>query len=517
MYPIKITLLTPIHIGSGVNLESLTSYVHFPGEQKIVLIDEYKIYQLFQNKQSDMEDWIRQINDKAHNKTLSKGAFLEWIKLKAGRKNIQLTDVGNTIIDYRPSSDNKSTTTQVLKTALRSGNGRILLPGSSIKGSLRTAFFTNSLPKTLSRVDWTDERSKFSGKALEKRIFSPETKKISDSPNYDVFRFVRFSDFHFDHSEAYICRVFSNYDADVQDRKDLDNILECIPSGQIAYGTLQIPKNQIHLNTKYSIINEEANKRIDIYKLFKESNDYLLNQLDLEKERFKNANDPVDSFLIELNDIAEKIKKLDSNNQCILRIGAGSGFLFTTGGWQEKLMPETERRKLAFDVRHGRNKNDKLPFPRSRKYISGSTSLPLGFVLLELLDPELWKEEQRAVELRRAQIDAEIRAEQQRDLERIEKEEKERAQKEKERDVLEPLTNPVRSNDEVDVRILESVPGKPRSTHVEMMDNKGNVKRGIMSGYNATPDEYGKVAIAKVQKVDGMTRIPELLNFVRFK
>lgn len=517
MSAIRITTLSPVHIGSGLDYDPLSGYAYFPNEGCIALVNDQKIFDLLQGKQQDIEDWIRLINQTAHHKKESKDAFRQWLERKAGR-SLKPTDVGDLILDYHPSANNAPITTQALKAGIRSGNGRAIIPGSSLKGSMRTAFFASKIPEKLSVTDY-QERGKFKGDSLEARYLSPYAKQEArgERPTHDLFRFVRFSDFAFETTDARICRVVSEIDQqEVKERSDLDNLLECIPAGQKALGRLQLPAQQIALNIAHNILPKQAAIELERASLFRMANAYMRGQLEKELSRLKGKSEPAHNYHQQLEDLLHIIEGLGDRG-CVLRLGAGSGFLFTTGGWQEDRMDTANLKQLAKEARHGRYKNDKLPFPRSRKYLSGKEVLPLGFVLVEYVDEAVLAQER---EVARAQEAARIQAEkEQREREQKERELKEKAEKEAAETKLRltPMPAKLKTGTEVEVRIEGPLAGKPRWASVTCLRADGIEKAAKMSGFNALPEDAGKIVFAHIQKMGFDGKSPDELSFKRLK
>lgn len=121
VYNCKITALSPLFIGSGEEISGLLDYI--PNGDKIVILDWNKL--LNHPKIKDKEDEINNITDDIEEGRLDLKKFLN-------EKNIKLGEVEKYRINLSQSIG-KNAIKNFIKT-----NGKPYIPGSSMKGAIRT-------------------------------------------------------------------------------------------------------------------------------------------------------------------------------------------------------------------------------------------------------------------------------------------------------------------------------------------------------------------------------------------
>lgn len=282
------------------------------------------------------------------------------------------------------------------------GGHRPYLPGSSIKGSIRTVFLVHlldgqkltpeyatlgnnpkDLKKQFDRVYGNILRNEFTGKRAQS----------------DIGRLFHLPDIEFGGSTCELHKfVVANWTHKGWQSTDqeLTAWLECLPAGLSSEMDFQFDKTLFELVKMYRppgyFPYRDKDKILgQINPLFNMINSHTLELLKSEQAFLEgkfSGHPVVEKYHAHLETSVKEIKNAASD-YCILRLGFGSGFRFMTGDWQEEGMDEPldNRRGNAFQrlqwaVRR-KNYGD-LPFPKTLKILENGQ--PLGFVKLEKMN-----------------------------------------------------------------------------------------------------------------------------------
>ena len=189
MSKVKIQTLTPVHIGSG-NFISNSELVEFQdGDDSFIgIVSPEKILKLVGN--NNINNWVTYIeNDKSIKDFLRKYAPNAMPQYYIKRSVLSF-GLGTT-----------------LKECLHDGSGKPYIPGSSIKGAIRTAVLASMVDVTKGldkEIDKTNPRKtdrygnpikKASAVSVENSLFALSKDK---APNSDFFRFIKVGDAYFE-------------------------------------------------------------------------------------------------------------------------------------------------------------------------------------------------------------------------------------------------------------------------------------------------------------------------------
>lgn len=241
---LKIKILSPVHIGSGEKKNKMSfiqegNRVYFINEEFFLkLIDEEKITDVF----------IQWVNGGGSNISLF---FNNYNQYKHIRK--KLLERPLYCLPVKGSIDREITL------HIKDANNNFYIPGSSIKGAIRTALLYNILkegkPDTqqlLYGVSDTDikgvlnidsDKGKWAGMEIEKFTLRAGVKKELDSgkiikkyddAKYDLLRFIHISDINIPLSKCSIIpvRTFSSVSEDLMSVKSFITNIEIIENGQ---------------------------------------------------------------------------------------------------------------------------------------------------------------------------------------------------------------------------------------------------------------------------------------------
>ncbi len=457
---LHIKVLTPLHVGSGRTLRSNTEFLKF--DEVVSVIDDHKILKLI--GEENIEKWVDIIS--------TGKSLLDYLKQRSPSKTVEPAQTDKRLV---PIVGQYLKPDNGLREHIFSGNGKPLLPGSSLKGAIRTAVVNGLLEKN-SFVANGVLKSKDIGtnKKGERTVkygkFEP--KLVGKDPNHDSFRLVRIGDVHFENTVCLLAQTVNQKNG-LEIKEMVNQLVECIPVGSEALSGVSIPDDLLkEINKRPLIANEmKANNAINDWgKIFRQINQFTKKQVDSEFREYNSVTLPKEalSYPETLREISDKIDKL-TDKECIIRVGFGTGYLNMTGGWpleqwKKTLTPaqyQTEMSDLGTAVRKN-SKYNSFALPKSRKIISGG--VPMGFLKLTLWtaqQAEEWKnkaaQRQAKLEQQQAQAAEEARhkAEQAAEADRIAAEE---AKKPK------LYEGPISKNLEVDAEVIVS--GKPNRVKI---------------------------------------------------
>ena len=369
MSNVKIETLTPVHIGSGNFLYYNTDFVqvNINREPYIAIISEEKIWKLL--GEQHLEKWLAAIARRENVKE-----FLRRFAPEAKSK------------DYakrRMAAFCEVKENDTLKETIHNGLGLPYIPGSSIKGAIRTALIA-SLAHTIQgkeiKIQARDRRGNtlIEASAVEKELFG-------DDPNSDVFRFIQVGDAYFEKNTEIATRLVNlNY------RKNETDLLDASKSQLVeAIGTKAESMLQLKISKPYyDFVKRKypptGNLPVtSIGDLFRFINDHT-RKLTEEEIQYWSGIDKTggDNYVDEMKKILEAIDQCEAGKSCVLRIGHASGWRFITGAWTEALR---NFKDVVVPATRPNNRNYvEYDFPKTRRL--DEDSYFLGFVKLTLTE-----------------------------------------------------------------------------------------------------------------------------------
>lgn len=371
-YSIHIETLSPLHIGSGRELLANYEYLYFGKQATVILAKEEKIMEIFGKE--DIGEWLDIIEKKGD---LLKALF-------SRTDSLNLNELAHRKIAIK--GDSKPDNSQNIKEQLFNGMGKPLVPGSSLKGAIRTAVFAANLHKQpdLVRNNYLITREKYV-KGQKATVFQDnglEKKLLGSDPNHDIFRLLRVGDVLFSDTEA-----FRSYSVNkgregwfVSDK--ISAFMECIPAQRESLLQISIPDDLIKQAQKQNYFAQNT-QQLQLKKLFATINDHTQKLLNNElafwsQDKAKNKQ-IVNEYIIHLQQLIASAKQCQEG-ECILRLGGGSGVDFMTGDWQEALLSPDNYEKW---VKQFRGSAFELGFPKTRRLAHNQS--PIGFVRLKMV------------------------------------------------------------------------------------------------------------------------------------
>ena len=379
MSKIKIQTVTPVHVGSGNFLRHNSDFVTWNegGESYIGVIDPKKMLSIIGVEHLD--DWVRLIERNGDTK--------EFMKSKGGCSNPE--EYVQRII----FNNAKVNATDTLKECIHDGLGRAYIPGSSIKGAMRTAVLAtlankiDGIERLALSVNPRTGKKKVSATTVEQELFGGD-------PNSDVFRFLHVGDAYFGECEI-SSRVIN---LNIRQKEDLidkskPQIIESIfteeesetlmkvdaryydwakshwPQGPKAKPLGEMPREMKSLEALFVLINKHTEKLVS---------DEITYWKEVQKDDYYGA----DEYIERMQEILAALKSCREGKECILRLGHASGWRFITGAWAEQLKNFTS--DIVPASRPQNHKYEEYDFPKSRRIDEASDIF--GFIKLTLCD-----------------------------------------------------------------------------------------------------------------------------------
>jgi len=365
MANIKIETLTPVHVGSGNLLYNDADFINETIDNKpsICIISQTKIWNIL--GQQHLDNWLSAI-EKRDTK-----AFL-----KQFAPDAKASDYAERVIPlYIQKPLGRDDT---LKECIHNGFGLPYIPGSSIKGAIRTAVLA-SLADTVQYKErkiqqFKHGRTAITASDVEKALFGRD-------PNSDVFRFIQVGDAYFERDTEIASRMINlNIRQSSSDLKDarMPQLVEAICSDASGEFQLKIAKEYYdfakpkfaelgnlpvaNLNDLFSMINAHTKKLVE-------------DEIDDWQQIDKTGGD---DYVGEMENVLAAVNGCSPGKSCVLRIGHASGWRFITGAWAEAL--QNFNNVVVPAARPNNRQYEDYPFPKTRRL--DEDSFIFGFVKL---------------------------------------------------------------------------------------------------------------------------------------
>jgi CRISPR-associated protein Csm5 len=376
MSKIQITTLTPIHIGNGYEIPAGAGHLYFGKDRKLAILDDQKVLEVIGGI-DEIHRWIAKIN--------APQELLEY--LRSRKRNLAAEDISKRILINKSEA---SVANKSIREHIHS-RGQLYLPGSSVKGSFRTVLFQQEVAKDHAinkRVDdqfsslarseeiIKDRKGRYTDTRISKLIFG-------DDPKKDVLRLLHVSDFYFDTPGVLHKTIGLNYhgEDDYAVKESITQFAECIPAKATSVGRINVPAVMANALKARGYFSGKVNA-ISLQDLFKQAKDYMEVMLNDELNLYSGVELPegAEGFEDKLNDLFDLNSSLKDGQECIIRLGYGSGYRFMTGGFIDYLK-DNQQQELKRQVRHP--KYEHFDLPKSRRMKEGG--VPLGFIKLSVL------------------------------------------------------------------------------------------------------------------------------------
>ena len=367
-----VKTITPVFIGNGRSYfanEFVTGRANYKGEKNDI-IKRINVIEYYKDLSDDKKD---KFIENLSNPNFKLEQYDSKVKTKYRRYNglckFPLTDKNG----YKNIPNEIA---EVIKT-----NDKLFIPGSSIKGAIRTGLLYNlinadDIPRNIIKNNkgkyYIDKKREY--KNFINKIFSAPK---GNSAQKSIMRFLQISD-------SSVVNFPQIYDLKTIKAKPTGTFEDHGRNGRVIKTYAETIGKSTSL--KFSLnnsLNDDVLKRIGI-----EDKKYLISLKNIKESLYNFSNDIIDheiEFFDKYNKpnikgLYEKLSKMNKLDEPLIKIGSGSGLLATSIGLKIK---NDDSRRFE-EIRQSFRRSYEYEFPKSRKITS--TNLPLGWVQLSFAD-----------------------------------------------------------------------------------------------------------------------------------
>jgi len=343
----RLEILTPIHIGSGDKYLATDFVIK---KDRAVFIDSIKFFEEVDKKGLDPIDVAREI-----------GEGKKFIEDFVDPYKIKIREV-----PFNGKFNGKKQKKEIL--AHIKSRGKPYIPGSSIKGAIRTAILWKEVNDNRGLLEWTVNHIKEEVKRkrghldrrdltklddeLEEKVFrKAKLTKKKDDPKNDLLRAMRIYDSEF-------IDGYSIYQINFLGMRDLSALAECLDARQVT----ELEANIDGLTLEY------LNQKLDCDYILSASREFAEKIVEVEVNR----NYPPEA--------KREFKNVLRSRGVVLRVGWGIGWYSSTIGTLLKTHPEFEdiRKKLGLGINPKAKRKFSRNFPMIRRITFDNR--PLGWI-----------------------------------------------------------------------------------------------------------------------------------------
>ncbi len=367
MAKIKLKVLTPLHVGSGIELQGNFEYLYFRRDNKIVVIDEEKVFNIIDKE--EIKTWTGIIEEK--------GDLLKYLqKRKQDLRPIDIAKRIMNIVGYSPTTTrNGQRSVKPIREQLHNGMDKVLVPGSSIKGSIRTAVLAGAIYDdedsrfTKKRNNLVNRYAKYNDAQLVKNY-------LGKDPNQDIFRLLHVGDAHFTNTDCYHCPSINLMRDRWQFKHRIEQFVECISPNATSEMEFSQPKHLIEQAKRKNYFKQNISV-LELPNLFENLRNHFSDVISNELDFWEKENNPhiVIDYIESLENLYDQIEACKPN-ECIIRMGFGTGYKNITGDWQKENMLPRDVKELERGLRHRRYEG--MLYPKTRRMTKDGQ--PLGFL-----------------------------------------------------------------------------------------------------------------------------------------
>lgn len=356
-YRLRITTLSPLHIGTGRKLAEGSDYIYMNDRYWMVDVDRL-IDRLDERGDAAKLSQIAARQPLDRILTAQSDFDAECMMLLRGARN------NSPNIDLR-----------VVHEQIKNMRRQTYIPGSSIKGALRTvlAFHGWAAQNMRLNVNQLSGGPKFVALPTERRVFVANRR--GEASNYDLLRLIQMGDSAPDEKRRLLVshiRVLSN------GRNRGEIYLEAIPQGVTFDAFLTVDS---YLRRDPAAIAElgwddQHLGLLNMKRLPQLIADYSAQRLEADRVRWSSSTDPICDFYDQLKKLHDE---RDPETECLLQLGWG-------GGWDSKTFNTRLREDQAqfealvtrYKVVHRGSYNPNWQVPKSRRVVLDADDAPVA-------------------------------------------------------------------------------------------------------------------------------------------
>ncbi|GHT12922.1 type III-A CRISPR-associated RAMP protein Csm5 [Bacteroidia bacterium] len=388
-YNLKIETITPVAIGSGETLSPLADYWIYGNTA--CLLNHQKLEKALEAKPEYLSEYINRING---NVKSDKNNFLDqFIKCKLKGN---LSDFISQKITIKGTGNAKE-----LKTCIQE-NGKLFIPGSTIKGAVKSAMLYNWLMREEQETPMTELLKELKDLYKYKALIKDNEKRVIDRINSLLanflekpskeqrlnFSLLQITDTYFEKEVPewiHTCRYPLKNKK--KKRKGIPVFLEAIPSKSYSSLCIQFEENKVAKNTSECL--KPYFNANGMTTLFAQINRYSVDNLKYEQACVEQK-DTLKGYLNELDSLQTQITQ-STNDIAFLPLGFGKANFYQSIGlalynWLNIVEKESTILDFAFKnylrlFKLGQVKQEQLPTTR---LLIQENQQPLGWVKLTI-------------------------------------------------------------------------------------------------------------------------------------
>ncbi len=335
--PLVLNVYSPLHIGNGIKLTSVGEYVST--NQTVRVIDQEQLMPLL-NSMGIYDEYIEYILNYAENSHV-----WDFFTSRGIEKEIKYTrEMSLNAKLFNPQSNN------ILELAIETGRKKYI-PGSSLKGALRTMIFAHCIagtPELKTRIENLI--------AVKDRLYDIKNnvEKIENDLLKDLFHYFRVEDSEPVGDEHVGVEVAKRVHFFGVKTEGLDNLRECICRDSVIKTNISIVEEKIPVEFNYL-------KKQGLIGLFQVINRVTENNIDFEINLLKASAEPVArEVTMALSGIKSQIAS--AKGQCaFMRLGKGKTYLY------QVILPflsaNSQKKIISFMVK---DEESRFNFPHTR-------------------------------------------------------------------------------------------------------------------------------------------------------
>jgi len=354
--PCSIEVLTPVHIGSGVKLAEGIDFIKT--EQSVQIVSQSELMQYLENYPDELDRFI-------------KGNYnLNSLKRIPGGRNYNI-DMGRA---------------KEINEFERNGFGKPYIPGSSLKGAIRTILLKTAFDRLdstqkqnlLQKV--TDKRKEWASEPIVKDIFGHDS-------NHNLMRVLKIFDAEFQdvNLEKVLILSLTNEDRTSYGWKlmikppiNVNNpeeatwiFVEALPIGSKGYSSISLSNFLLNNQIARNELKFNEPSLSDLRTLASTINEYSRNKLELEKQFFEKLSKPkkLSDLINNIDGLLKQFKDL-TQDEFIMRISWGAGWKGMTGDYIDDLYKNENQKWIEFfRQKYQMGKKEFKIFPKTRRIV----------------------------------------------------------------------------------------------------------------------------------------------------
>lgn len=385
----EVETVTPLHIGSGRNFSEKLDLYYDEASKLYYYIDVDKLGQYLLQKQG--EPGLSKLTNAIRQGTRLRTHFQGLPVTELAKRAIKL------VINNPPVPENNANA--VIREQLHNSVRFPIMPGTSLKGAMRTAFMSSKIVNSPNVIVDLEEQipallgqNTKAGLRYEKRVFNNKAPKDSEGPNHDLFRRVRPSDVTFD-TQTQMRRIFIWSKKGNEFQRDEAKALwcECVPKKVRTFAVFSdfdrlrdaIAEHLAITNQHQHPLRSLSVAKLKTKELASVFNEYakLAVKAELRMLSEELAVDDSHKYIEWLNDFNKRLVEVPENTFYI-RVGFGGGWRQMTGDWPRRILTGVMFQNLANRLR--RQGYEDMPFPKTRRLTTNGE--PLGWLKITLLE-----------------------------------------------------------------------------------------------------------------------------------